>query len=80
MVLYAIRMAGIAMAMMPITTSGMNALPLRLMSDGTAVNNTIRQVASSMGTAIMISILTNVTNDQMPAHHLLKATAIAIQE
>ncbi|MCI1922046.1 MAG: multidrug efflux MFS transporter [Liquorilactobacillus nagelii] len=72
MVLYAIRMAGIAMAMMPITTSGMNALPLRLMSDGTAVNNTIRQVASSMGTAIMISILTNVTNDQMPAHHLLK--------
>ena len=72
-VFYALRMAGIAMTMMPVTTAGMNALPLRLMSDGTAVNNTIRQVASSMGTAIMISILTDVTKQQEPAHHLLKA-------
>lgn len=71
-VLYALRMFGIAMTMMPVTTSGMNALPLHLMSDGTAVNNTIRQVASSMGTAIMISILTNVTKQQMPTHSLLK--------
>lgn len=74
---YALRMFGIAMALMPVTTSGMNALPLKLMGDGTAVNNTIRQVASSMGTAIMISILTNVTKQAEPAQHLLKTQPLA---
>jgi len=49
-ILYAIRMFGISMVMMPVTTSGMNALPMNLISHGTAVNNTFRQVASSIGT------------------------------
>lgn len=51
-ILYAIRMFGISMVMMPVTTSGMNALPNNLISHGTAVNNTFRQIASSIGTAI----------------------------
>lgn len=46
--LYAIRMFGISMVMMPVTTSGMNALPDSLIADGTASNNTVRQVASSI--------------------------------
>lgn len=46
--LYAIRMFGISMVMMPVTTSGMNALPDSLTADGTASNNTVRQVASSI--------------------------------
>lgn len=75
-VLYGIRMAGISMTMMPLTTSGMNALPLHLMSSGTAVNNTLRQVASSVGTAILISILTNVTNSQSPSKSLLKSAPL----
>ena len=33
-VLYAIRMFGISMVMMPVTTSGMNALPMNLLSHG----------------------------------------------
>lgn len=65
-ILYAIRMFGISMVMMPVTTSGMNALPMNLISHGTAVNNTFRQVASSIGTAVLISILTNVTKDNLP--------------
>ncbi|MCH3921297.1 MAG: multidrug efflux MFS transporter [Limosilactobacillus sp.] len=69
--LYAIRMFGISMVMMPVTTSGMNSLPFNLIAHGTAVNNTIRQVATSVGTAIMISVLTNVTNNHKPAHALL---------
>lgn len=75
-VLYGVRMAGISMTMMPVTTAGMNALPLHLMSNGTAVNNTLRQVASSVGTAILISILTNVTNNQAPAKSLLKSAPL----
>ena len=70
-ILYAIRMFGIAMVMMPATTAGMNALPMNMLSHGTAVNNTQRQVASSVGTAIMVSVLTNVTKNSMPAKHVL---------
>lgn len=69
--LYAVRLFGISMVMMPVTTSGMNALPLKLIAHGTAVNNTLRQVATSVGTAIMISVLTNVTKNNQPAHSLL---------
>lgn len=71
-ILYALRMFGIAMVMMPVTTSGMNALPMELISHGTAVNNTFRQVASSIGTAILISILSNVTKGKLPKDGLLK--------
>ncbi|MBZ2406084.1 MAG: MDR family MFS transporter [Liquorilactobacillus hordei] len=75
--LYALRMAGIAMSMMTVTTSGMNSLPVKMMSNGTAVNNTIRQVASSVGTAILISILTNITKNDMPAKAMLKSDPLA---
>lgn len=76
-VLYAVRMAGIAMTMMPVTTSGMNSLPFDKMGHGTAVNNTLRQVASSVGTAILVSVLTNVTKNQMPGKHLLTTEPLA---
>nr|WP_137597257.1 MDR family MFS transporter [Paucilactobacillus kaifaensis] len=75
--LYAIRMFGISMVMMPVTTSGMNALSVDMISHGTAVNNTTRQVASSVGTAILVSVLTNVTNNNMPGKHLLTETPFA---
>ncbi|UQS84059.1 MDR family MFS transporter [Bombilactobacillus thymidiniphilus] len=74
--LYTFRMFGISMVNMPVTTSGMNALPFNLISHGTAVNNTTRQVFTSMGTAILISVLTNVTNMTKPAHSLLKSAPI----
>ncbi|MDM8333358.1 MDR family MFS transporter [Limosilactobacillus panis] len=74
--LYAVRMFGISMVMMPVTTAGMNSLPFNLISHGTAVNNTLRQVATSVGTAIMISVLTNVTNGHKPVHALLKQSPL----
>ena len=74
--LYAIRMFGISMVMMPVTTAGMSALTGDMVAHGTAVNNTTRQVAASMGTAIMISVLSNVINNNMPSKHLLKATPL----
>lgn len=80
LVLYGIRMFGISMVMMPVTTSGMNALPMNLISHGTAVNNTFRQIASSIGTAILISILTNVTKDGLPASSLLKSAPLAFRD
>lgn len=79
-VLYAIRMFGISMVMMPVTTSGMNALPAHLISHGTAVNNTFRQVASSIGTAILISVLTNVTKNNLPTKSILEVTPLAYKD
>ena len=79
-VLYAVRMFGISMIMMPMTTSGMNALPNNLISHGTAVNNTVRQVFSSMGTAILISVLSNVTKNDMPGKGLLKSLPLVYKE
>src|SRR5699024_9876341 len=55
---YAIRMFGLSMVMMPVTTAGLNQLPDRLIAHGTAMNNTMRQVSASIGTAIFVTIMT----------------------
>ncbi len=60
-IFYAIRFIGISMVMMPASTAGMNSLPNPILADGTAVNNTIRQVAASIGTAILTSVLDDIT-------------------
>ncbi|MEZ2659647.1 DHA2 family efflux MFS transporter permease subunit [Aneurinibacillus aneurinilyticus] len=58
-----IRMIGVAMVMMPVTTAGLNELPQKLIPHGTAMNNTLRQVAGSIGTALLITIMTNSALD-----------------
>ncbi|WP_373893626.1 MDR family MFS transporter [Virgibacillus natechei] len=54
----AIRMISIAMVMMPMTTLALNQLPDELIPHGTAVNNTFRQVSGSIGTAVLVTIMT----------------------
>lgn len=56
MFLYAFRMVGMAGIMMPVMTAGLNQLPQRLNPHGTAMANTMRGVASSIGTAFLVSI------------------------
>jgi EmrB/QacA subfamily drug resistance transporter len=53
------RRIGIAMFMMPITTAGLNQLPKSLHAHGTAISNTAKQVAGAIGTALLVTILTN---------------------
>lgn len=53
----AIRMISIAMVMMPMTTMALNQLPNELIPHGTAMNNTFRQVAGSVGTAVLVTIM-----------------------
>ncbi|ENQ3105513.1 DHA2 family efflux MFS transporter permease subunit [Bacillus cereus] len=62
---YIIRSFGMAFIMMPIMTAGMNALPMKLISHGTATQNTSRQVAGSIGTAILITIMTQQTTNHV---------------
>lgn len=59
--IYTLRMFGMAMVMMPLMTNGLNQLPTRLNPHGTAVNNTAQQVSGSIGTAILVTIMNSVT-------------------
>lgn len=59
----AVRMVGAAMVMMPVTTAALNQLPQTLIPHGTAVNNTLRQVAGSVGTAVLVTVMTVATQD-----------------
>lgn len=65
-VLNAVRMVGISMVMMPSTTLGLNQLPNHLISHGTAMNNTFRQIAGAVGTAVLVAItITAATGDSI---------------
>lgn len=64
--LYTLRMFGLSLANMPINTWGMNALPDELINHGTSVNNTFRQVAGSLGTAVIVSVST-IAESNAPA-------------
>ncbi|MGG0123558.1 DHA2 family efflux MFS transporter permease subunit [Bacillus paranthracis] len=52
-------MVGISMIMMPAQTNGLNQLPPELYPHGTAIMNTLQQVAGAIGTAGGISILSS---------------------
>jgi EmrB/QacA subfamily drug resistance transporter len=57
MVLNAVRMLGMSMVMMPVSTNGLNQLPARLYPHGTAMNNTLNQVSGAIGTALLVTIM-----------------------
>ncbi|MCI8278508.1 MAG: DHA2 family efflux MFS transporter permease subunit [Staphylococcus xylosus] len=58
MLIYIIRSFGMSFIMMPIMTAGMNSLPQRLISHGNALSNTLRQLAGSIGTALLVTVMT----------------------
>lgn len=66
-VFYGIRMLGIAIAMMPLMTNAMSALPNHRTTHGTAANNTARQIASSVVVALLSSVTQNIINGNTPA-------------
>ena len=45
------------MIIMPAQTIGLNQLPRELYSDGTAVMNTLQQIAGATGTAVAITLM-----------------------
>ncbi|CRK83232.1 DHA2 family efflux MFS transporter permease subunit [Neobacillus massiliamazoniensis] len=55
--LYSMRSFGMSFIMMTIMTEGLNQLPRHLGSHGTAVSNTAKQVAGSIGTALLVTIM-----------------------
>ncbi|MGZ4161809.1 MAG: MFS transporter, partial [Neobacillus sp.] len=58
LLLYVMRMFGMSFIMMTVMTEGLNQLPRQLGAHGTAASNTARQVAGSIGTAFLVTVMT----------------------
>jgi len=70
-ILHIFRMFGMSMVMMPTSTNGLNQLPPRLYPHGTAMNNTFNQVSAAIGTAFLITVMSN--RQESHAEELMKA-------
>ncbi|WP_317778640.1 hypothetical protein [Peribacillus sp. CSMR9] len=51
--------------MMPIQPAGLNPLPQRLNAHGTAISNTIRQVAGAFCTSLLLTVIADRTKSQL---------------
>ncbi len=65
--IYVLRSFGMAFIMMPMVTAAINALPGRLASHGNAFLNTMRQLPGSIGTAILVTVMTTQTTQHLSA-------------
>ena len=71
----AVRQLGLSVVTMPIQTEAFNSLPQEIIPDGSAMYTTIRQVAGSFGTALLIGIMSVLEKNniaQLTADHGLK--------
>jgi len=62
MIFNTLLMLGISMVMMPVMTNALNELPPQLYPHGTAIISTLQQVAGAVGTALLVSVMTNSSN------------------
>lgn len=63
---YAIRMIGIALGLMPLITHTMNQLSRDMNAHGSSMTNTVQQISASIGTAGLITIMSQVAKDFTP--------------
>lgn len=61
------RRIGMALLITPIQTAGLNQIPSALSAHGTAIWNTIRQVAGAVGTSLLVTVMTSSTNSNFQA-------------
>ncbi|MDN6743132.1 MAG: DHA2 family efflux MFS transporter permease subunit, partial [Staphylococcus equorum] len=63
---YAIRMIGIALGLMPLMTHTMNQLSHEMNAHGSSMTNTVQQISASIGTAGLITVMTQVSKNFTP--------------
>lgn len=61
---------GLSCISMPLNTAGLNALPKQLITHGTAVNNTVRQLSGSIGTSVTGAVVFSGTQKAHPGGEL----------
>ncbi|RSK25937.1 DHA2 family efflux MFS transporter permease subunit [Bacillus sp. HMF5848] len=76
-VLNSVRMFGMSMVMMPVSTNGLNQLPTRFYPHGTAMNNTLNQVSGAIGTALLVTIMS--TRTETVAKNLIAEAGLSTQ-
>lgn len=57
--------AGLATVMTPMMTSSLGSLPPQLYSHGSAIFNTLQQVAGAAGTALFVTVMTTTTTSRI---------------
>lgn len=62
-IVYSFRMLGLSMVMMPVSTAALNKLPKRLIAHGAAMDNTLKMVAASVGTAVLVTVMTTTASN-----------------
>jgi len=77
---YIVLMSGVALVAMPLTAASSVDLTGIQLSHGTAINSTMRQIMTSMGTAILGSVLANVMSNAKPAKALLTTAPLAYRD
>ncbi|MBM7610050.1 DHA2 family lincomycin resistance protein-like MFS transporter [Lysinibacillus composti] len=61
-IMHILLLIGLSFIMMPAQTNGLNQLPRELYTDGTAIMNTLQQVAGAIGTAIAVTVMSITAN------------------
>jgi len=75
-VVYAVRMTGVGMVMMPLTSGAMASLMPKQMTHGTASNNTIRQVSAAVIVALMSSTTQTLIKNNTPSQAVKDANPL----
>ena len=75
-----LRFIGLGLIFMTLQAAGMNALHNSVIHHATAVINTSRQIVGSIGTAILITVMTNVETHSLPAQSLLQTNPALYQQ
>nr|WP_263314836.1 MDR family MFS transporter [Mammaliicoccus sp. Marseille-Q6498] len=74
-IIYTIRMFGVSMIMMPVNTAGLNSIPNEVLSHGTAMMNTLRTIAGSIGTGILVTIMSIGAKNFNPSKEQLQTAS-----
>jgi DHA2 family lincomycin resistance protein-like MFS transporter len=68
----AILMVAVAMIMMPAQTNGLNQIPEKLYPHGTAIMNTLTQVAGAIGAALFIAVMESGQQSYLDSNGIVK--------
>ncbi|WP_064745134.1 DHA2 family efflux MFS transporter permease subunit [Pseudonocardia acaciae] len=74
--LLAFRAVGMGLAMMPIMTGGMAAVPQRLVSRASAFNNVVQRCVAALGLAVLTAVLTRQQAQQLADRSALVPTTV----
>lgn len=74
------RRIGMALLITPIQTAGLNQIPSALSTHGTAIWNTIRQIAGAVGTSLLVTVMTISANKNFQILMSNEETSVDMQQ